>query len=352
MIHFINRFLLLLLIPALLSCQESVTNSEEITGDWLIPASEVYDGGPGKDGIPAISKPEFVSNNAITFMDANDLIIGIKINNQVKGYPHPILDWHEIINDEIDDNYFSVTYCPLTGSTIGLNREINGTVTTFGVSGLLYNSNLIPYDRATNTNWSQMKLQAVNGELQGTKFNFVSMFETSWKTWQKIFPDARVVSSNTGYSRNYTRYPYGGYKTESSLFFPVSNKDNTLHLKERVHGIIEDSKTYVFRFNLFEETTKLYKKQIGGKNYLIVGSKDDNFIVSFYNTPRNGIELNFEIVQNSLPIILTDNEGNKWDIFGYAVEGKRKGERLEPTKSFIAYWFAWATFYPEISIIK
>ena len=94
------------------------------------------------------------------------------------------------------------------------------------------------------------------------------------------------------------------------------------------------------------------QKNIGGKNYLVVGSKEDNFIVSFYNTLGEGKELNFELVENSLPIILKDNEGNKWDIFGYAISGIRRGQRLEPTKSLIAYWFAWGSFYPDISIIN
>lgn len=349
--HFKYKVLLLIIFPILISCQDSVSNTTFNDAEWLIPASEVYDGGPGKDGIPAISDPNFVGNDLIDFMDDDDLIIGIKIDNQVRGYPHPILDWHEIINDQINNNYFSITYCPLTGSTIGLNRDIDGNITTFGVSGLLYNSNLIPYDRATNSNWSQMRLECVNGELKGKDFEFVHTFETSWKTWKILFPNALVVSSNTGYSRRYTLYPYGSYKSNESLFFPVSRVNNDLNLKERVHGIIDDNKVYAFRFDLFEETT-LYQKQIGGNNYLIVGSKGDNFIVSFYNNLIEGTELSFQLVENSLPIILKDNEGTQWDIFGYAVDGVRKGQRLTPTKSLIAYWFAWGAFYSEISIIN
>ena len=351
MIHFNYKILLLIIFPILISCQDSVNNTTLNDSEWLIPASEVHDGGPGKDGIPAISKPNFVGNDLIDFMDDSDLIIGIKIDNQVRGYPHPILDWHEIINDQINDTYFSITYCPLTGSTIGIDRDFNGNITTFGVSGLLYNSNLIPYDRATNSNWSQMRMECVNGELQGSEFDFIQTFETDWKTWKTSFPNALVVSSNTGYNRRYSLYPYGSYKSNESLFFPVDNVNNELNLKERVHGIIEDNKVYAFRFNLFEETA-LLQKHIGGNNYLIVGSKADNFIVSFYNNLSGSTELNFEVVEDGLPILLKDNEGNKWDIFGYAVAGSRLGQRLTPTKSLIAYWFAWGAFYPDISIIK
>jgi Protein of unknown function (DUF3179) len=350
--HFKYRFLIITLFPILISCQESVNSSDEIIGDWLIPSNQIYDGGPGKDGIPAISNPDFADNASIDYMKENDLIIGIKIKDGVKGYPHPILNWHEIINDKIADNNFSITYCPLTGSTIALNRNIGGTVTTFGVSGLLYNSNLIPYDRATNSNWSQMKMKCVNGKLEGTDFDYIHTFETSWKTWKKIFPNAQVVASNTGFNRQYSAYPYGTYRSDESLIFPIANENNELSLKERVHGIIDDDKVYAIRFSLFENGTKLYTKQIGANNYIIVGSKSDNFIVSFFNTLQDGTTLNFELIENSLPILLKDNKGNKWDIFGFAVEGNRKGEKLVPTKSFIAYWFAWATFYPDVSIIN
>ncbi len=352
MTHFKYKFLIIILFPILISCQESVTNTSKNSGDWLIPSNEVYDGGPGKDGIPAISKPVFLENELVDYMKDDDLIIGIKINNLIKGYTHPVLNWHEIINDKINENHFSITYCPLTGSTIGINRKIDGTVTTFGVSGLLYNSNLIPYDRETNSNWSQMKLKCVNGKLQGRDFDFIPTFETSWKTWKKIFPKALVVTTNTGYSRQYSAYPYGDYRIDESLYFPVTNVNKELPLKERVHGIIEKENVYAFRFNLFGNELKLINKELAGNNYLIVGSKSDNFIVSFYNTLRDGKELNFELVKDNLPIILKDNEGNKWDIFGYAVEGDRKGERLTPTKSFIAYWFAWGAFYKNVSIVQ
>lgn len=352
MVHFKYRFLIIILLPILISCQDSVNSTAGISGDWLIPSNEVYDGGPGRDGIPAITNPDLSKNNSIEYMTENDLIIGIKINNKVQGYPHPILNWHEIINDQIDNNYFSITYCPLTGSTIGINRNIDGNVTTFGVSGLLYNSNLIPYDRATNSNWSQMEMKCVNGKLKGTDFDFIHTFETSWKTWKKLFPNALVVTSNTGINRQYSNYPYGSYRDDEALIFPISNKNNDIHLKERVHGIIDDDKVYAIQFKLFNNGTKLYTKQIGDNNYIIVGSEPDNFIVSFFNTLQDGTTLNFELIENSLPILMKDNEGNKWDIFGYAVEGNRAGQKLVPTKSFIAYWFAWATFYLDISIIN
>jgi len=345
----LSFFTIILLI---ITCDDSVSSSTNLSGEWLIPESEVFDGGPGKDGIPAISNPSFVSNSSINYMKDDDLIIGVKFNGEVRGYPHPILDWHEIINDQIGDNYYSLTYCPLTGSAINYNRDLNGNITTFGVSGFLYNTNLIPYDRGSNSNWSQMKLLCVNGNLKGKSAETYLSIETNWATWKRIFPNAKVVSTNTGYNRNYGNYPYGSYKSNNSLLFPISNSNNKLPKKERVHGIIHNNKTIAFRFNSFNNGISAISKVVENKNIIIIGSKSDNFIVSYYTGLSAGTSLTFESVQNSLPIILVDNQGNKWNIFGEVVSGPRLGQKLEPTNSYIAYWFAWATFYPNIEVIE
>ena len=208
----IKKLLTLLLILFLqIACEDTVSSSTQISGEWLIPQNEVFDGGPGKDGIPAISNPSLVRNSSINYMKNDDLVIGVKFDGEIRGYPHPILDWHEIINDKINDNYFSITYCPLTGSTINYNRDLNGNITTFGVSGLLYNTNLIPYDRATNSNWSQMKLLCVNGELKGKTPETYITIETSWATWKRIFPDAQGVRSHRRTVFLLDILPYGSW---------------------------------------------------------------------------------------------------------------------------------------------
>ncbi len=349
----INKISAILLLVALfIGCEDSVNTTTKFSSEWLVPQDEVFDGGPGRDGIPALSNPNFLGNSSINFMKDNNLIIGVKFDGEIRGYPHPILDWHEIINDQINNNYFSVTYCPLTGSAINYNRDLNGNITTFGVSGLLYNTNLIPYDRATNSNWSQMKLLCVNGKLIGETPEIFNSIETNWSTWQKIFPDAKVVSSNTGYDRKYSNYPYGNYKSDNNLLFPVSGSNNKLPKKERVHGIILESRTLAFRFNYFNSGISSITKNIEGKRIIIVGSAPNNFIVSYYTNLSNGNNISFTAVQGKLPIILTDSEGNLWDIFGQATEGPRLGQRLKQTKSFIAYWFGWAAFYPNIEVIE
>ncbi|MEM8528113.1 MAG: DUF3179 domain-containing (seleno)protein [Bacteroidota bacterium] len=163
-LKYLNLIALLVLFYA---CEKESVPDTESEGNWLIPQNEIRDGGPGKDGIPSIDNPEFVAVNDIDFLSEDDLVVGVKVGAEIRAYPHLILDWHEIVNDQLEDLSLALNYCPLTGTAIGWKSKIDGKVTTFGVSGLLYNTNLMPYDRLTNSTWSQMRLDCVEGELQG-----------------------------------------------------------------------------------------------------------------------------------------------------------------------------------------
>ena len=318
---------------------------------WAIPRDEVFDGGPGKDGIPALTEPEFISADAAEYMKDDELVIGFVDGDEARAYPHHILDWHEIINDRLGDVDIALTYCPLTGTAIGWNREIDGKVTTFGVSGLLYNSNLIPYDRETNSNWSQIRLDCVNGKLRGREAETFPLVETTWLTWKEMYPSTSVVTQNTGHSRDYGRYPYGNYRTSHSyLIFPVANEDDRLPNKERVLGIVQSDGARVYTFSSFGDMVTVVNDELDGKNFVIVGNREDNFMVSFVNDPGDGSTLSFSAVQGQYPVLMTDAEGNLWDISGRAVAGPRKGAQLGASPSFIGYWFSFAAFYPELSI--
>lgn len=326
------------------------------SNEWLIPKDQVLDGGPGKDGIPALNEPEMITKEQAEYLDDSDLVIGYINGSDVRAYPHKILDWHEIINDKVNDHPVAITYCPLTGTAIGWEREYKGNITTFGVSGLLYQTNLMPYDRVTNSTWSQMRLQSVNGQLIGTEANLFQVFETTWGTWKSFYPNTTVVSTNTGHSRNYARYPYGDYKTSENLLFSVSVKDQRLPAKERVLGIISDESVKVYQYSNFI-TNPILIDNFRGVNYVVVGSKEENFIISFEEKIINGEPLVFQPTdlynttgRFSSPQILIDQFGNTWDIFGKAISGPNEGESMVPAKSFIGFWFSWAPFYrnPEI----
>ena len=317
---------------------------------WNIPKNEVFDGGPGKDGIPALQDPERVSVEAGAYLLDEELILGYFDGENAIAYPLQILVWHEIVNDELNNFPFAITYCPLTGTGIGWERTINGNSTTFGVSGLIYNNNLIPYDRQTNSNWSQMRLDCVNGELIDTEIETFQIVETRWDNWKTMYPDTKVLSLNTGHNRSYGIYPYGDYKTNAAnLLFPLAIDDKRLHRKERVHGIIVNGDAKVYRFGSFAAQTSVINDVIGGEDVVVVGNLPRNFIVSFYSMLEDGTVLDLTSVDEN-NIILEDGTGNKYDIFGYAVSGPLAGKRLKRTEAFLGYWFSWGVFYPGAEI--
>lgn len=320
---------------------------------WSIPIKDVLDGGPGKDGIPALLDPILIQAEDADFLSDDDLVIGFVQGSEARAYPHKILDWHEIINDGVGEVYISVTYCPLTGTGIAWNRVIDDQVTTFGVSGLLYNSNLIPYDRATGSNWSQILLECVNGSHLGASSETFPLVETTWLTWKQMYPDTRVVSTETGYSRDYKRYPYGDYRTNDFfLIFPVGNSDDRLPNKERVHGIINSGSARIYPLSVFGDSISVFQENLGNQRLVVAGNERDNFVVSYFNELTDGEDLTFSPVQNTYPAVMSDQEGNLWDIFGRAVSGPRQGAQLTHARSFMGYWFSFAAFYPGLSIYE
>ena len=319
------------------------------SNEWLIPKDQIRDGGPGKDGIPSIDNPKFIPLGDAPTLN-NDLVIGIQIGSFIRAFPHPILDQHEIVNHTIDSTSFALTYCPLTGSALAWDTSSFSLNKTFGVSGQLYNSNLIPYDRGTDSNWSQMMNMCVNGQLTGQDAKLIRVVETTWVTWRSMYPDSLVLSRDTGFSGNYNVYPYGDYKSSDGLLFPVSNEDNRLNKKSRVHGVIIGEKTKVYPIGSFPPSIKVINETFNGSDIVVVGDRLKNLVVSFKRQLSDGPLLDFEPVENELPIVMIDKGGSKWDVFGNAVSGPRVGTQLEATNSFISHWFAWAAFYPNADI--
>jgi len=320
--------------------------------DWLIPQGEVFDGGPGKDGIPALISPQLINAGAATYLEDNDLILGFVEGEDVRAYPHKILDWHEIINDNFDQTSVAVIYCPLTGTGIGWGRMIAGSETTFGVSGLLYNTNVIPYDRATDSNWSQLALLAVQGQQRGNRPEVINMIETTWKTWKEMYPNTQVVSTNTGHNRNYQRFPYGDYKTNNnSIFFPISTDDDRLPAKQRVLTLFGEDIAKSYSIELFGEESRLIEDEFVGQDLVVVGNKAKNYIVSYKTRLEDGTNLEFELLDKGVEI-LRDQEGNTWDIMGRALSGPRQGQQLDSFERMIGYWFSFAPFYETLLLYE
>jgi len=321
-----------------------------VSFNWLIPADEIVDGGPGKDGIPALNGGLFEDALTILSVKPDELMSVVMVNGVVSAYPHDIMDWHEVINDTNGSAAYVASYCPLTGSTLAWLPGDGHSNTQFGVSGLLYNSNLILYDRATDSRWSQMLHKSVWGTRVGEERQQLRVMETRFSTLRRMYPSARVLTRNTGWERDYNQTPYRSYRTNDSLLFPVSREDNRLHPKTRVVGIHSDTGSKVYQIDSFGATTQAINDQFEGQSIVAVGNSAEDVAAIFSRQLADGTILSFSPLQDELPNIMTDDEGNVWDVFGIAVSGPRQGAQLELTRGFIAYWFAWATFFhdPEI----
>lgn len=317
-----------------------------IVSGTTIPANEISDGGVGPDGIPPLENPRFTLDLFQNNISADDLVVGVKFGDDIRAYPHYILWWQEVVNDQFSFGRATMSYCPLTGSAMLWKAILGPGKLTFGTSGLLFNSNLIMYDRRTNSLWSQMLEQAISGPEAQRIPDRVAVVETTWETWQSMYPQTALLAEDTELSRPYGAYPYGSFREDNSLLFAVNNmNDDRLHRKARVLGINVGSTSKVYPIDNFAPNVEVINDTVGDMQVVVAGSSDLNFGVVFNRELEDCTVLDFEPVQGNLPVVMMDNEGNGWDAFGTAVIGERTGQRLQKTNSYIAYWYAWTAFF-------
>ncbi|MGH3645629.1 MAG: DUF3179 domain-containing protein [Micromonosporaceae bacterium] len=211
---------------------------------WLDTLAEnVVTGNPQRDGIPPIDKPQFVAPGQMSLLDDDDPVFGLVRGGQARAYPQLVLVWHEIVNDRFGGEPLSVTYCPLTGSAFAVRGEAAGKPLTFGTTGQLVNSNLLMYDRQTDSEWPQLATVAIRGRLRGQRLTTVPMVWATWGRWRRAHPDTTVLSTETGHLRDYGLDPYGsytppdGYYVARDLLFPVLAESDRLAAKEVVIGV-------------------------------------------------------------------------------------------------------------------
>ena len=276
-----------------------------------LPRAEILHGGPPRDGIPAISDPKMMPATEVDYIDPAHRVVGIELHGEARAYPIGILNWHEIVNDTISGQRFAITYCPLCGTAVAFDSTIEGEPTDFGVSGLLYNSDVLLYDRDTESLWSQIMSQAVSGERVGMKLTALPISHTTWRDWLEKHPDTLVMSSDTGFSRDYSRNPYAGYEQSRHTYFAVNNEaPDNYHPKEVVMGLEVDG---VYKAYPFIELEKQ------GKNR--------------FSDTVNGQEYNFDWDGENRSLTVTNPQGD--EIAG--IQG---------------FWFAWFAFHPETQVFK
>ena len=224
-----HRFLLPFLILATaipMLYAQSLYNGFDLSFS-IIPVEQISKGGPPKDGIPALTNPPVVPARKARFLRNGDIVVGVTFNGQSRAYPLRILLWHENANDTVGGIPIAVTYCPLCNSVVVFDRRIGGQTREFGISGLLWNSNVLLYDRQPDPSqeslWSQVLMKAVTGPAakQGLRFKILPSDMTTWKDWRTRHPDTTVLSNQTGYPRDYEFNPYERYFRSDALMFPV-----------------------------------------------------------------------------------------------------------------------------------
>ncbi len=243
---------------------------------YIIHPEKFLSGGPGKDGIPSIDNPKFISANKADWLSDSELGLGIVHKGESRFYPFRILVYHEIVNDFIQDDPILVTYCPLCFTGIGFIRKIDNEPVEFGVSGKLYNSELVMYDRKTDSYWPQTLGKAVLGPSTGKTIKKIPTDTVKWGDWKKVHPDTKVLSKDTGFLRSYDgSNPYGkkGDFTDINLQFPLENKDARLDAYEIIHGIELNGKFKAYKKADVEQKSVI-QDTIGGEKIKIEFDKN------------------------------------------------------------------------------
>lgn len=324
--------------------------------EWSLEdfTKNIQSGGPPKDGIPPIDRPKYIAaNEAGRFLQATDIVFGLDHGGTVKAYPQKILVWHEIVNDEFDGGKISVTYCPLTGSAVGFSgRSLDGTMLSFGTSGKLVNSNLVMYDRQTDSQWPQILGIGIDGKSKGTVLEETTLDWTTWSRWRAQHPETRVLSTDTGYFRSYGRDPYGSYDQSGTYYdsggplFPLMAKDDRFGSKEVVLGVKANGR----RMAIHKES--LRQKQVINTNLsslpLIAIYDRELDVGRVFIREIRGKPSTFVSDGNRILDKLTHSE---WTAGGRASAGKLEGSRLRQHPSYDVMWFAWYAFFPETEVV-
>jgi hypothetical protein len=330
------------------------------------PLDEFVGGGPPKDGIPSIDEPSFVSvEEADGFLAPREPVAVVELGGAVRAYPLQILTWHEIVNDEIAGEPVAVTYCPLCNSTVAFRREIDGQPVEFGTTGMLRNSDLVMYDRETETWWQQITAEAVVGELTGERLDVLPSQILSWAELRRLHPDAEVLSRDTSFERNYGQNPYAGYDSDpdSQPFLFQGEPNRSLPPKERVAAIQTGvGSAVVYPFSRLADDAPV-NDEVGGNAVVVffdpeVASALDSAQISdgrdvgaaaVFERTAEGRVLSFR--SGAEPGEFRDAQtGSRWNMTGSATTGPLEGTRLERVSHDDQFWFALAAFFEDAEI--
>ncbi len=356
----------------------------------IVPYDEILSGGPGRDGIPAIIEPKFVSvDQADEWLEPKEPVIQVAVDDEVRAYPIQILMWHEIVNDTIGDLPVAVTFCPLCNTGVAFERRIEGQTLTFGTTGRLRFSNLIMYDRQTETWWQQATGEAIVGAYVGRELAFVPATMVGWADFKTTYPEAAVLSRQTGFARSYGDNPYAGYDdvNNTPFLYDGPSTPGQLSPMARVFTVEINDEAVAYPYAALQ-TQKVVNDTVGGEPIVlfwqagtasaldagqVAEGKDVGTVAAFERTLGDDV-VTFEVEDGE---IVEPESGTMWDVFGRTVEDARSADEpdfgegeanpptsctptpgsglsgpLEPVVGVNHFWFSWAAFRPETRIYQ
>jgi len=271
--------------------------------DARIPPDEVFIG-TGRDSIPAIDDPRFVPADEARVLEPRDRVLGFDDSGRPRAYPLAILDRHEVVNDTTGPVPVAITWCPLCGSGVAFDARADGRTLRFGVSGLLYNSDVLLYDRETESLWSQLLGEAVSGPAAGARLEMLPVTHTTWEDWRERHPDSLVLSRATGFARRYGERAYAGYRDVPTPMFPVAHESDRYPAKSWVVGVVVDGVAKAYPFAELGEGEGVVEDEVAGR----------------------ALRIRHDAEHRTATVLDED------------------GEELP---AVVAYWFAWYAFHPD-----
>ncbi|MBW3597278.1 MAG: DUF3179 domain-containing protein [Planctomycetes bacterium] len=276
----------------------------------VIPTEQILPGGPPKDGIPALTDPIMIDAAAAEHLRPDDRVIGYVEGDAARAYPLKILNYHEIVNDRVGDRPVAITYCPLCDSAAVFDRRTPLGEREFGVSGLLYNSNVLMYDRegSPESLWSQLLTQGVTGPAAAKSLQPLPLELTTWADWLSRHPQTRVLSADTGHVRMYDRNPYAGYFSQPQLMSPAAPLSDRLPAKTRVLGVWTENSARAYPLTAFDPSRARLEDEVD----------------------RRRLVLEYNPAADSLRVVQADSDVH-W---------------------IYSFWFAWHAFRPHTDVFE
>ena len=329
-----------------------------------VPLEEIRSGGPPPDGIPPIDDPVFESvAEADEWLEPQEPVQVFELGKDVRAYPLAILTFHEIVNDVVDAEPVVVTYCPLCNSGLVFERTVNGEVLDFGTSGRLWNSNLVMYDRATRSLWSQFTGEAIVGERLGQELERLPMQIVSWDEYRTSWPDGQVLSRDTGHNRPYGENPYSGYDSSASPFLFNGETGGPLPQMERVVTLGGEEDPVAYPLSLLTKK-RVIADEVAGEPIVVLWSPGTASALDTSDIPQgkdvgatgvfrpsiDGQDLTFE--PHGKEDFGDMQTNSTWTVLGKAVAGPLQGEQLERVAHDDTFWFVQFAFRPETRVVE